>query len=212
MPFQITLCYNSQSCFVMSQTLDIDEKLYAGLRRGDEYAYAMIFDKYNRLLYALAYRYFKSGAEAEDAVQHTFMKVWGQRETLEFHAGIRSLLFTILKNYILNELRHRQIVFEKHYEMAQQNAGVEESFLEALENKELKECLWAAINKLPDQKKRICQLKIGQKLSNKEIAEIMHITVPTVKSHYTQAIKMLRNAIEPLIMLLHAVWLYYLNG
>lgn len=195
----------------MNQVIDIDEKLYAGLRQGEECAYAMVFEKYNRLLYALAYRYFKSGEEAEDAVQYTFMKLWSQRDSLEFHAGIRSLLFTILKNYILNELRHRQIVFEKHYEIAQQNKETEEGFLEELENRELKECLWAAINKLPEQKRRVCQLKIGRRLSNQEIADIMHITVPTVKSHYTQAIKLLRNAIEPLVVLFHVVWFHYFN-
>lgn len=196
----------------MNQVIDIDEKLYAGLRRGEEHAYAMVFEKYNRLLYALAYRYFKSGEEAEDAVQHTFMQLWSRRDSLEFHAGIRSLLFTILKNYILNELRHRQIVFEKHYEIAQQNEETDESFLEELEKRELKESLWVAINKLPEQKRKICRLKIGRRLSNQEIADMMHITVPTVKSHYTQAIKLLRSAIEPLLVLLHIVWFHYFNS
>ena len=64
----------------------------------------LFFERYNRLLYALAYRYFKSGEEAEDAVQYTFMKLWEQRTNFSFESGIRSLLFTILKNYILNEL------------------------------------------------------------------------------------------------------------
>lgn len=161
------------------------------------------------MLYALAYRYLKSGEEAEDAVQYTFMKVWGQRDSFDFRSGIRSLLFTILKNYILNELRHRQIVFEKHYEIAQQGEEVDEGFLKEFESKELKEHLWSAISELPPQKRKICQLKIGKGLSNQEIADMMQITVPTVKSHYTQAIKLLRSAIEPLIMLLHAVWLYF---
>ena len=196
----------------MNRVIDMDEKLYAALRRGEEHAYVTVFEKYNRLLYALAYRYFKSGEEAEDAVQHTFMQLWSRRDTLEFHAGIRSLLFTILKNYILNELRHRQIVFEKHYEIARQNEETDESFLEALEKRELKECLWTAINNLPEQKRKICRLKIGRKLSNREIADIMHITVPTVKSHYTQAIKLLRSAIEPLMVLRHAVWFHYFNS
>ena len=81
----------------MNQFIDFDEKLYARLRRGDEAAFTIVFERYNRLLYALAYRYFKSGEEAEDAVQYTFMKLWGQRDSFEFQSGIRSLLFTILK-------------------------------------------------------------------------------------------------------------------
>ena len=176
----------------MNQFIDFDEKLYAGLRQGDEAAFTVVFERYNRLLYALA-----------------FMKVWGQRDSFDFRSGIRSLLFTILKNYILNELRHRQIVFEKHYEIAQQGEEVDEGFLKEFESKELKEHLWSAISELPPQKRKICQLKIGKGLSNQEIADMMQITVPTVKSHYTQAIKLLRSAIEPLIMLLHAVWLYF---
>ena len=193
----------------MNQFIDFDVKLYAGLRQGDEAAFTVVFERYNRLLYALAYRYLKSGEEAEDAVQYTFMKVWGQRDSFDFRSGIRSLLFTILKNYILNELRHRQIVFEKHYEIAQQGEEVDEGFLKEFESKELKEHLWSAISELPPQKRKICQLKIGKGLSNQEIADMMQITVPTVKSHYTQAIKLLRSAIEPLIMLLHAVWFYF---
>ena len=55
----------------MNQFIDFDEKLYAGLRQGDEAAFTVVFERYNRLLYALAYRYLKSGEEAEDAVQYT---------------------------------------------------------------------------------------------------------------------------------------------
>ncbi len=138
----------------MNQFIDFDEKLYAGLRQGDEAAFTVVFERYNRLLYALAYRYLKSGEEAEDAVQYTFMKVWGQRDSFDFRSGIRSLLFTILKNYILNELRHRQIVFEKHYEIAQQGEEVDEGFLKEFESKELKEHLWSAISELPPQKEK----------------------------------------------------------
>lgn len=46
----------------MNQFLDFDQKLYAELRKGSEHAFVTVFERYNRLLYALAYRYFKSGA------------------------------------------------------------------------------------------------------------------------------------------------------
>ena len=190
----------------MNQLLDFDQRLYDELRKGSEHAFATVFKQYSRLLYALAYRYFKSGEEAEDAVQHTFMKLWEQREAFDFQTGVRSLLFTILKNYILNELRHRKVVFEKHYEMAQQGEEADDGFWLDFENKDIREHLREAIGQLPPQKRRICQLKIEKGLSNQEIADKMQISIPTVKSHYTQAIKMLRATIEPLILLLHVFW------
>ena len=183
-----------------------DQKLYDDLRRGKEYAFAAVFERYNRLLYTIAYRFLKSEEEAEDAIQYLFMKLWEQRTNFSFESGIRSLLFTILKNYILNELRHRSLVFEKLYEMAQQ-VNDEDDFLTQFENGELGKFLRVAIDKLPPQKQKICLLKIEYGLSNQEIADRMGITVPTVKSHYTQAIKALRNEIESLIIWFPVIWI-----
>lgn len=195
----------------MSQYIDFDKQLYAKLQLGDDEVFTFVFQQYNKLLYALAYRYLKEATEAEDAVQYTYMKLWVEREHFDFQAGIRSLLFTILKNYLLNELRHRQIVYEKHYEIAQQSEEVDESLMKQLEDKDFKEHLQAAIEQLPPQKKRICQLKIEYGLTNQEVADKMQISISTVKSHYTQAIKMLREAIAPLIIWLCAV-LFHCTG
>lgn len=186
----------------MNYTVDFDNQLYNSLSIGKEEAFASVFDRYHRLLYALAYRYLKSGAEAEDAVQYTFMRLWEQRETFDFSGGLRSLLFTILKNYILNELRHQRIVLEKHDELLQQAEEVEEDMMKVLEDADFRRHLRTAIGKLPPQKQKICLMKIEQGLSNQEIADKLHITIPTVKSHYTQAIKQLRSMIDKLILIL----------
>lgn len=176
----------------MSIYVDFDAQLCMELQKGNEEAFAKAFTQYNRLLYAIAYRYLKSEEEAEDAVQHTFMRLWEERKRLNFRNGIRSLIYTILRHYVLNELRHRTIVYEKNYELAQETEEADESFLQFYEERELRVQLMRAINKLPSQKSTICNLKLRKGLSNQEIAERMHLTVATVKSHYTQAIKMLR--------------------
>lgn len=186
----------------MSLAIDFDEQLYHDLRIGSEKAFAAVFNRYHRLLYALAFRYLKSGSEAEDAVQYTFMRMWEQRENFDFSIGLRSLLFTILKNYILNELRHQHIVAEKHYELAQRGEELETDLMKTLEDADFRRHLRAAIAQLPPQKQKICLMKIEQGLSNQEIADKLGITVPTVKSHYTQAIKSLRGIIDKLILIL----------
>lgn len=188
--------------FNMIADLNMDERLLKRLGAGDENAFAQVFDQYHRLLYALAYRYLKSMEDAEDAVQYTFMKLWEQHRIFDFSTGVRSLLFTILKNYILNELRHQRIVLEKQYEMAQAGETVEPDFTEMLADNDLKKHLYDIIDCLPGQKREVCLLKIEQGLSNQEIADKMQISVPTVKSHYTQAIKILRSGIGKLISLI----------
>lgn len=177
----------------------------------DESIFANAFDQYHRLLYALAFRYLKSMEDAEDAVQHTFMKLWEQRDTFDLSAGIRSLLFTILKNYILNELRHQKIVLQKHYEMAQADAETELDFTDLLADQDFRQHLYAIVNQLPAQKREVCLLKMEQGLSNQEVADQMQISVPTVKSHYTQALKILRTEISKLLLSI-SLLITQLNG
>ena len=45
------------------------------------------------------------------------MKLWARRESLELNENIGSLLYTILKNHVLNEIRHNAIVVEGNWEM-----------------------------------------------------------------------------------------------
>lgn len=172
---------------------ELDIRICNRLKQGDDSVYTIVFKRYARLLYTLSYRYLKSEEEAEDAVQYVFMKLWEKRESLDFSNGVRSLLYTIMKNYVLNELRHRQIVYEKLYMLAQEQHGKCEESESGIERNDLYELLHKHIKELPTQKEIICRMKIEEGLSNQEIADRLHIEVNTVKSHFTQAIKLLRS-------------------
>lgn len=184
-----------------------NDELLRKLSEGNESAFASIFDQYHRLLYSLAYRYFKSTANAEDAVQYTFMRLWEQHATFDYSSGVRSLLFTILKNYILNELRHQKIVYEKEYEIVQNNNYSDSNFTDLLEDNDFKWHLHEVIQQLPPQQRQICLLKMDQGLTNQEIADKMQISIPTVKSHYTQALKYLRLRINKLFLWINLMFI-----
>ena len=181
--------------------IHIDYEVLMQLRDGNEKAFSAVFDTYHRYLYVLACRYLMSYSYAEDAVQHTFMRLWEGRETFDYKTGIKNLLFTILKNYILNEIRHNNLVIQKNYELAQFNEEMEDDFLHNLEDADFKTHLYKLIEQLPPQKREVCLLKIQQGLTNQEVAEAMNISIPTVKSHYTQVIKLLRSQLDKLIMI-----------
>jgi len=175
------------------------------LRDGDERAFSVVFDTYHRYLYVIACRYLMSETGAEDAVQHTFMRLWEGRETFDYKTGIKNLLFTILKNYILNEIRHNNLALQKNYELAQFNEELETGFLHNLEDADFKTHLYKLIEQLPPQKREVCLLKIQQGMSNQEVADAMNISIPTVKSHYTQVIKLLRSQLDKLIIIVLAI-------
>jgi RNA polymerase sigma-70 factor (ECF subfamily) len=146
-----------------------------------------------------------SESNAEDAVQHTFLRLWEGRETFDYKTGIKNLLFTILKNYVLNEIRHNNMALQKNYEISQSNEEQEVSFINKLEDSDFKTHLYKLIEQLPPQKREVCLLKIKHGMTNQEVADKMNISIPTVKSHYTQVVKLLRSQIDKLLLILLAL-------
>jgi RNA polymerase sigma-70 factor (family 1) len=182
--------------------IHIDYELLMKLKDGNEKAFSVVFETYHRYLYVLACRYLLSESFAEDAVQHTFMRLWEGRETFDYKTGIKNLLFTILKNYLLNEIRHNNMVLQKNYELAQLTDEMETDLLHELEDADFKTNLYRLVDQLPPQKREVCLLKIQQGLSNQEVADAMNISIPTVKSHYTQVVKLLRSQLDKIMIII----------
>ena len=75
----------------MSIYVDFDTKLCMQLQEGNEEAFAQAFTQYNRLLYAIAYRYLKSGEEAEDAEGEEYVACTVEIDGEAFHnIGLRA--------------------------------------------------------------------------------------------------------------------------
>lgn len=179
-----------------------DDELLILLQKGSERAFTTIYERYHKLLYVVAYKYLKNNDAAKDAVQQIFLKFWESRSLLSININLRNYLYTMLKNHLLNEIRNNYTALEKNYELAQETIKYENEILAKLEEKELTEQLYRAVDGLPEQKKVVCLYKLRDSLSNQEIAEKMQISIPTVKTHYSQAIKLLREHFDKLLILL----------
>lgn len=186
-----------------------DETLLSRLKEGDEKAFTAIYIRYNKMLYVLAYKYLKDSFRAEDIVQQVFLKLWEARSLFAGAINLRNYLYTSAKNLILNEIRDNFSDMEKNYAVIQNAPEFEDKLQSALEEKDLFQHFYKILAELPEQKRKVCLLKIRDNLSNQEVADKLHISVPTVKSHYSQAIKLLRDKMGRLlgILLLVCKWM-----
>lgn len=185
-----------------------DDELLTLLQKSDEKAFTVIYERYHKLLYVVAYKYLKDNDMAKDAVQQIFLKLWESRSLLNIHINLRNYLYTMLKNHLLNEIRNHYSILEKNYELAQEAIEYEDEILSKLEEKELTAQLYQAVDNLPGQKKAVCLYKLKEGLSNQEIAEKMQLSIPTVKTHYSQAIKLLRDHFKKLLLILFSSLFY----
>lgn len=181
-----------QNKIVPHTTETEDAELFALIEQGDERAFTQVYEKYHKLLYALAFRYLMNSDMAADVVQHVFARLWEYRSELRVGINLKNYLFTMTKNHVLNLIRNENSALAKNYEMAQATLPYEDNLMEKLEKKELISCFYKAVDRLPAQKRAICLMKVKEELTNQEIAERMNLSVNTVKTHYSEALKLLR--------------------
>ena len=177
-----------------------DEKLFALIEQGDEGAFTQAYERYHKLLYVLAYRYLMSSDMAEDVVQHVFARLWEFRSELHVGISLKNYLFTMTKNHVLNLIRNENSAISKNYEIAQSTPVYEDNLIEKLEKKELMSSFYKAVDMLPAQKRDIC-LKVQEELTNQEIAERMNLSVNTIKTHYSEALKLLRIHLSKMLII-----------
>ena len=178
-----------------------DEKLFALIEQGDEGAFTQAYERYHKLLYVLAYRYLMSSDMAEDVVQHVFSRLWEFRSELRVGISLKNYLFTMTKNHVLNLIRNENSAIAKNYEMAQSASPYEDNLIEKLEKKELMSSFYKAVDMLPAQKRDICLMKVQEELTNQEIAERMNLSVNTIKTHYSEALKLLRIHLSKMLII-----------
>ena len=169
-----------------------DDKLFARISQGDEEAFTIVYNKYHKLIYVLAYRYLMSVEMAEDVVQHVFTRLWEYRSELCVSISLKNYLFTMTKNHVLNLIRNENSALIKNYEIVQAIPVYADDLIEKLEEKEMMSLFYQAVELLPPQKREICLMKIKEELSNQEIADKLKLSINTVKTHYSEALKLLR--------------------
>ncbi len=172
-----------------------DAELIRWWVNGDEAAFDTLYRRYVAPLLNKAFQKTSSRELSKELVQDVFMELYLHRNKLEIHSSVQGYLFTILKNKILNHYRHQLV--QKKYRQFIITRG-EEHTLDSgkhLETKELHDKVHMLVQQLPAQCRTVFMLSREQKLSNKEIAEQLNISVNTVEQHIRKARRILREAL-----------------
>ncbi len=183
-------------------TRNEDQALFLLIKKRDKEAFSALYYKYHAYLYAVALRYLKNKDLAEDSVQHVFIKLWENTKALNIDINVKNYLYTMTKNHILNQIRDNKETISLNYANAQQEISDQDDFIKSMEEQQTLDVLLKGIESLPTQKKEVCLLKLEDHITNQKIADKMGISIHTVKSHYQESLKMLRDYFQKIQMLL----------
>lgn len=169
----------------------VEHLLCEKIRTGNEVAFRELFYLYSKRLYLWAYKITQNSLAAEDIVQDFFVYYWEKRESLSFHPSFAAYAFRSIYNTSLNYLRDNER-FIHGYEITIDliDSNVEEEDLQ-----ELKRALLKAIDELPSRCKEIFVMATLEKKKYTEVADMLGISVNTVKVQVSKAYRILKEKI-----------------
>lgn len=180
----------------MSTNKPYDErKVLQLLAQGSEYAFTQLFDYYGGRIFNVALRFLHSRELAEEVVQETFLKVWVRRKEIGDAANFEGYLFTMVRNQVYDRIKQiaRETTTKREFaQVIQPVDGADRPLVE----KQYQELLREAVNQLPRQQKQIFTLARIEGLSHQAIAEQLHISRLTVKTHMAKALQSLRQNLQ----------------
>ena len=174
-----------------------DVELRLRLQNGDEEAFAILFDRYKDKLYGFLVGITRSEDKANDLVQDLFLKVWQNREMLADVENFNAYLYSIAKNLAFDNFRRfskETLILEQLSQSGE--AVVDPTPADILMQKELAERIAAAVKKLPPQQQKIYVLRKENGLKHEEIAQLLDLSVSTIKNHMKRALGNLRKIIS----------------
>nr|WP_283093152.1 RNA polymerase sigma-70 factor [Chitinophaga hostae] len=169
-----------------------EKEVLKKVSQGDSAGFQLIFTHYYDTLFSVALSYIKVSEWAEDIIQQVFLRIWEKRHTLPDIDHFDRYIFILTRNEILSSMR-KQIVRQKYKvrvrEMFQEEFNTPEQYLIA---KQKGETIRKAVGNLSAKQQQAWKLSREKGLSYEEISTEMGISIPTVKSHISNALGAIR--------------------
>lgn len=153
-------------------------------------AYKILYNDFYPALVVYASAFVASDGAAEDIVQELFVTMWEKKVTFSSYLAFKTYLYKFVKNAALNYLKHQNV--EGRYAEYIKEISLEEELDENELNKEDEyRLLFQAIDELPSRCREIFLMSLEGK-KNKEIADLLQVSIDTVKTQKMRAMRRLK--------------------
>lgn len=177
--------------------------------KGDEQAFAHIYNRYAKELIGFASSKLFSLEDARDIIHDIFVKLWEDRKQLQIDRNLKGYLFTLVRYRIVDKIR-KNITREEYSLMIQAlGTAYATTIDQQISAKELQQSIQRSLNKLSPKVKEVYRLSREENLSIPEIAEQLQLSEQTVKNQLSAALKHLRHSL--VMISASAVILLWLN-
>ncbi len=173
------------------------------VKQGDTEALRQLIEAHQHRIIGTVAKMLGDDSDAEDIAQQVFIRVWKSAPRYEPTAKFTTWLFKITRNLVFNELRRRKrhpaqsldAVKDDDRPMQLPDHGVKAPDTSLLDD-EMQIAIQRAIDELPETQRLAVVLRRYEDVSYEEIAEILELSVPAVKSVLFRARTELREKLK----------------
>lgn len=188
---------------------DIDQQLVERAQQGDQRAFGLLVDKYQRKLARLLTRLVKDSAELEDIVQETFIKAYRALPSFRGESAFYTWLYRIgintAKNNLMMQNKRKSISMEvltndddEPMELGEQIPDLNTPETEMM-SRQIVETVNQVVEQLAPDLRTAITLREMDGLSYEEIAEAMDCPIGTVRSRIFRAREAISIQLKPLL-------------
>jgi RNA polymerase sigma-70 factor (ECF subfamily) len=178
----------------------LDAHLLGQIAKGDEKAFALLYDRFSPGLYAMVLKMTGDDAEAQDVLQEAFTHMWRKAGTYD---SSRSAAFTwavmVTRNKCIDRLRIRQR-FARTADKAAQEAKaapqIDEASAGAVAMQEDRARVRAALADVSDEQRQAIELAFFNDLTHEEVAARLGTPLGTVKARIRRGLLKLRELLS----------------
>lgn len=147
-------------------------------------------------IYRLALSVVRDRSLAEDVAQETLVKAWLALPGFRGDASLRSWVLRIAHNTAVSTLRRRRAVVLDPYDMPEEKVRVERSVESRVQSSVVMDEFVEALDLLDELSRSIVVLRELEGLAYDEIADVLNVPMPTVKTRLLRARRRLGSALR----------------
>jgi RNA polymerase sigma-70 factor (family 1) len=174
------------------------------LREGDQAVFRSVFYEYHEKIHAYVLRKTNSAYIADETLQLTFIKLWNYRNNLSDDLSLFTQLFRIVRTTMIDLIRKEQTKTATLHKYNQKPVFTNNAN-EKLEENELKRKINSLLQQMPGMQKKVFEMNRFEGMSYRDIADTLSISIKTVETHISRALRFLRQHLTLLTILLHII-------
>ena len=171
-----------------------DENLLSLVGQGDAEAFTILYDRYGRAAFFLAYRLMGERQAAEDLVQDAFLKLWRSATSYRpERSSVRTWLLSIVRNRGIDQLRAHasRRRTQDRIEALAPRSQPSEAFAETWRNSQ-RDRVRDALNTLPPEQLKVLELAYFSGYTHVQVSELLDVPLGTIKGRMRLGLKKMR--------------------